>query len=189
MAGEKEILQRALSLLGNVDFAFLQALNQIVRREVDQLDGVGMIEDGVRHGLAYAHMRYLCDHVVEAFDVLDIDRGVYVDAVAHQLFDIEIALGVAAAFDVGMRKFIDQHDLRPPADDGIEIHLVEHLSFIADTPPGNDFQSLQQGIGFLTAMSLNDADNDIVTIFFTGVSLMQHLVGLADARCGADENP
>ncbi len=104
----KEILKRAFGLLGNVDFAFLQALNQIVRCEVDQLDGVGTIEDGVRHRLAHTHTRDLCDHVIETFDVLDVDRGIDVDAVAHQLFDIEIALGVAAAFDVGVRKFIDR---------------------------------------------------------------------------------
>ena len=185
----KEILERALGLLGNVDFAFLQALNQIVRREVDQLNGVGPIEHGVRHRLAYAHMRNLRDDVVEAFDVLDIDRSVDVDAVAHQLLDIEIALRVPAAFDVGMRKFVDQHDLRPPGDDGVEVHLVEHLSFIADTPPRNDFQTLQQRLGLPAAVRLHDAGDDVVAVFFAGVRLLQHLVGLADARRGADENP
>ena len=125
VGGREEMLERALGLLRNVDLAFLEALDQIVGREIDQLDGVGAIEHGVRHGLAHAHMRDLGDHVVEAFDVLDIDRRVDVDAVTHQLFDVEIALRMAAAFDVGVGEFVDQHDLRPPRDDGVEVHLLE----------------------------------------------------------------
>ncbi len=185
----EEILKRSLGLLGNIDFAFLQSLNQIVRREVDELDRVGPIEDGIRHGLAHTHMGDLRDYVIEAFDVLDIDRGVDVDAVAHQLFDVEIALWVAAAFGVGMRKLVDQHDLRPAGDDGIEIHLVERLPSVVDMPPWNDFQTLQQRFGLLAAVRLDDTGDDVVPVFPSGVSLLQHLIGLADARCGADENP
>ena len=120
----EEMLERALGLLGNVDLAFLEALDQIVGRQIDQLDGVGAIEHGIGHRLAHAHMRDLRDHVVEAFDVLDVDRGVDVDAVAHQLFDVEVALRMAAAFGVGVREFVDQDDLRMAGDDGVEVHLA-----------------------------------------------------------------
>ena len=74
------MLERPLGLLGDVDLALLQTLDQIVGRQVDQLDGVGAIEDGVGHGLAHAHVRDLRDHVVQALDVLDVDRRVDVDA-------------------------------------------------------------------------------------------------------------
>ena len=80
VGGREEMLQRALGLFGNVDLAFLEALDQVVGREIDQLDGVGAIEHRVRHRLAHAHMRNLRNDVVEAFDVLDIDGGVDVDA-------------------------------------------------------------------------------------------------------------
>jgi len=73
------MLQRALGLFGDVDLALFQPLNQVVRREVDQFDRVRTVEHRIRHGLAHAHMRDLGDHVVEAFDMLDIDRGVDVD--------------------------------------------------------------------------------------------------------------
>jgi hypothetical protein len=106
----EEVLERALGLLGDVDLAFLESLDQIVGRQVDQLDGIGAIEHGIRHRLAHAHMRDLRDHVIEALDVLDIDRRVDVDAVTHQFFDVEIALRVAAAFDVGVCELIDQDD-------------------------------------------------------------------------------
>ena len=184
----KEMLERALGLPGDVDFSFFQSLDQIVRRQVDQFDGVGAIEHRVRHRLAHAHMGDLRHHVVEAFDVLDVDGGVDVDAVAHQLFDVEIAFRVAAAFGVGVRELIDQHDLRMPGDDGIEVHFLERLSFIVDVPARNDLQPGQQRFGVLAAVGLDDADDDVVAVFFARMGLLQHLVGLADAGRRADEN-
>ena len=42
------MLKRPLGLLGDVDLAFPEALDQVVGGDVDQLDGVGTIEDRVR---------------------------------------------------------------------------------------------------------------------------------------------
>ncbi len=64
VARREIMLQRAFGLFGDVDLALLQALNEIVRREVDQLDGIGAVEHRIRHGLAHTHMRDLRDHVV-----------------------------------------------------------------------------------------------------------------------------
>ena len=74
------MLQRAFGLLGDVDFPLLETLDQIVGSEIDELDGVGAVEDQVRHSLAYPDMRDLGDDVVEALDMLNIDGGVDVDA-------------------------------------------------------------------------------------------------------------
>ena len=123
----KEMLERALGLFGHVNLALFQPLNEIVGRQIDQLDGVGAIEHRVRNRFAHAYMGDLRDDVVEAFDVLNIDRGIDVDAVAHQLFDVEIALRMAAALRVGVRKLVDQHELRSPGDDGVEVHFLEPL--------------------------------------------------------------
>ena len=125
IARREIMLQRALGLFGDIDLALLQPLDQVVGREVDQLDGVGAVEHRVRHGLAHPHMGDLRDHVVEALDVLDVDRGIDVDAVGQQFLDVEIALGMTAARRVGMREFVDQGDLRPARDQRVEIHLLE----------------------------------------------------------------
>ncbi len=82
IAGREEMLQRALGLFRHIDLAVLQPLDQVVGRQVDQLDGVGAVEHGIRHGLAHADMGDLRDDVVQALDVLDVDGGVDVDAVA-----------------------------------------------------------------------------------------------------------
>ena len=115
--GRREIvLERPLGLLGNVDLAFLQALDQVVGREIHELDGIRTIENGIGHDLAHAHARDLRDDVVEALDVLDVDRGVDVDAGIQQLLHILVALGVAAARQIGVGELVDQDQARTPLE-------------------------------------------------------------------------
>ena len=178
----EEMLERALGLLGDVDLSFLEPLDQVVGRQIDEFDGVGAVEHSIRDRLAHADMCDLRDHVIEAFDVLDIDRGVDVDAAAHQLFDVEVALRMAAAYDVGMREFIDQNDLRPAGDDGVEVHFLEPLSLVFHGPARNDFQAFQQRFGLPAAVGLDHADDHVVPVLLAGAGLLQHLVGLAHAR-------
>src|SRR5271154_172250 len=52
----KEMLERALRLSGNVDFPLLEPLDQIVGRQINELDGIGAVEYGIRHCLAHAYM-------------------------------------------------------------------------------------------------------------------------------------
>ena len=78
----KEMLERALGLFGDVDLALFQPLNEIAGREIDKLDGIGTIEHRVRNRFTHAHVGDLGDDVVEAFNVLNIDRGIDVDAAA-----------------------------------------------------------------------------------------------------------
>ena len=84
-------------LLGHVDLALPQALEQVVGRQVDQLDLVGSLEDRVGHGLAHGDAGDLRDDVVQALEVLDVERRVDVDAGVEQLLDVLPALGVARA--------------------------------------------------------------------------------------------
>ena len=184
----KEMVQGSFGLSRDVDFSFPEARDQVGGREVDQLDGVGAIEHGVGHRLADAHMSDLSNDVIEAFDVLDVDGRVNIDAVTHQLFDIEITLWVAAAFGVGVRKLVNENDLRPAGDNCVEVHLLEPLTLIKDAPPRNDFEAGQQRFGVFAAVRLNDADDDVVAVFLTRLCLLQHLIGLADTRRCADED-
>ena len=85
--------------------------------------------------------------------MLNIDGRVDVDAVAHQLFDIEIALGMAAAFDVGVGEFVDQHDLRTAGDDGVEVHFLEPLPLVEDAAARNDLEPGQQRLGLAAAVA------------------------------------
>ena len=52
----------------------------------------------------------------------------------------------------------------------------------------HDFEAFEQRLGVAAAVGLDDADDDVVAVFFAGVRLLQHFVGLADAGRGADED-
>ncbi|MGY4247384.1 hypothetical protein ACVIIZ_008792 [Bradyrhizobium sp. USDA 4523] len=187
IAGREVVFQRPLGLLGHVDLALLQPLDQIVGRQVDQLDRIGTIDHRVRHRLAHPHMGDLRDDVVEALDVLDVDRGIDVDAVRQQLLDVEIALGMPAARRVGMGEFVDQRELRPPRDQCIEVHLFERLVAIGQPLPRQHLETPEQRLGLDPAVGFDDADHDVDARLEAGVSAREHLVGLADAGGGADE--
>ena len=134
-------MQSTFGLLGDVDFAFLEPLDQIVRREVDQFDSIGAIENSIGHCLTDPDVRDLSHYVVEAFDVLNVNGRVNVDAVAHQFFDIEITFGMAAAFGIGMRQLINQYDLWTSLNDGVDIHLGQRLPFILNLTARDDLQA------------------------------------------------
>ncbi len=108
IAGREEVLQGALGLMGQVDLALAQALQEVVGRDVDDLDVVGLIEDRVRHRLAHPDARDLGHHVVEALDVLDVQGRVDVDAGRQHLLDVLVALRVAAARRIGVGEFVDR---------------------------------------------------------------------------------
>ncbi len=187
IAGLEIVLERALGLMRNVDLALVQALNEIAGGEVDKLDLVRLVQHAVRQRLAHADTGDLRDDVVEALDMLDVERRVDVDSGGDQLLDVEIALGVAAARRVGVGELVDEDQLRPSRQHGVDIHLVELAPLVLDAPPRDDLEAGDQRFGLLAAMRLDDADDDVDAFRQPRPRRLQHLIGLADARRGAEE--
>ena len=107
--------QRRVDAFGRVHVAVGEPAPQRFRRDVDQLDLVGGAHHLVGHLLLLLDAGDLGDDVVEAFQVLDVDRGDDGDAGVEQLLDVLPALGVLAARGVGVGELVDQHDLRAGA--------------------------------------------------------------------------
>src|SRR5258708_9410334 len=149
------MLERAFRLPGDVDLSLSETLDQIVRRKINQLDGVRAVEHRVRHGLTHADVGDLSDDVIQTFNVLNSHRGIDVDTVAQHLFDIEIPLRLAAAGRTGVGELVDQNDLRVAGDDGIEVHLLQQLASILDTLAGDGFQTLPQRFGFFSGLGFD----------------------------------
>ena len=58
--GRREIvLEGALGLLGDVDLALLEALDQVVGRQVNELDGICAVENGIGH-VSRTRTRVIC---------------------------------------------------------------------------------------------------------------------------------
>jgi hypothetical protein len=95
---------------------------------------------------------------------------------------------MTAAGRVGMGQLVDKNDLRAPCNDGVEVHFLEPLAPIFETPARNDLKALEQSLGLLAPVGFNYADRDIVAVRISGAGLLQHLVGLAYAGSGTDED-
>ena len=182
IAGREIMVERALGLLGNVDLAFLEPLDQLLGRQVDHLDIVGLVEHQIRHRLAHADARDLRHDVVQAFDMLDVERGVHVDAGREQFLHVEIALRMPGTWRVGMGQLVHQRDLRTALQERVQVHLVQDMAVILDPRAGEHLEPLEQRLGFRPAVGFDNADNDIGALAELGPGRQQHLVGFADAR-------
>ena len=76
----EEVLGRALGLRRQIDLALLEPAEQFVGRDVDHHHLVGGVEHAVRQGLPDPHAGDAADDVVQAFQMLDVERGPDIDA-------------------------------------------------------------------------------------------------------------
>ena len=114
--GRKKLSHGLRRLLGDINLSFLEALQQLLGRKIDQLHLIRPLEDRVGDRLADHDAGDLADQVVEALQVLDVESGVDVEAGGQQLLDVLPALGVARAGGVGVGQLVDQQDRRMAAD-------------------------------------------------------------------------
>ena len=102
----------ASTRVGRVDLAVPEPLLERLRRQVDEHDLVGLVEDPVGERLADADARELEDLVVEALEVLDVDGRGDVDPGVEDLVDVLVALAVPRLGQVRVRELVDERELR-----------------------------------------------------------------------------
>ncbi len=151
-------------------------------RDVDQLDLVGGANDLVGHLLLLLDAGDLGDDVVEALQVLHVDRRDDRDARVEQLLDVLPAFGVLAAWRVGVREFVDQHDVRLAPQHSLDVELGEALAAVLDVFGRHHLDALDQVGGLLAAMRLDDRGDHIGAALDPAMRLAEHRVGLADPR-------
>ncbi len=115
LVGPEEVLERDRGAFLRIDLAGPQALLQLLRRQVDEHDLVGLVEDPVGERLAHADLGELEDRVVEALEVLDVDGRDHVDAGVEHLLDVLPALLVPHPRRVRVRELVDERELRARA--------------------------------------------------------------------------
>ena len=177
----EKILQRGLDPFRRVDLPLLQTLAEVLGRQVDVHELVRLAEHRIRYPLADLDVGRLLHHVVEAFQVLDVQRGDDVDPLGQDVLDILVPFGVPAAGDIGVRQFVDEGDLGLPGEDGVEVHLLEDHAPVFLAASRDDVESLDQLRGFRPAVGLHQPDDDVDPLVFQAVPLQEHLVRLPDA--------
>ena len=119
-------------LLRRIDLPGLEPLEQILDGQIEVHDLVGLLEEAVGDGLAHRHAGVARHQIVEALEVLDVERADDVDAGVEQLEHVLVALAVAAAGHVGVRHLVDDRDLRLARQDGVEVHLLDDDAAVLD---------------------------------------------------------
>ena len=140
VAAAEEVGEGALGAVDGVDVAAAHAGDEGFGGEVGDDDFVGAVEHPVGHGFADGDAGEALDARGEAFDVLDVDGAEDVDVGVEEEEDIFVALGVAAADDVGVGELVDEDDLGLALEDGVDVHLVEERALVVDLAGGDVFE-------------------------------------------------
>ena len=189
----KEPLEGSSDLLGHVDLARLEPFEQVLGREVDQLDLGGVVEDPVRHGLLLPHARDPGDHVVEALDVLDIECRPHVEPGLEHLVDVLPAFGVAwrriAVDEVRMGQLVDDRDGGAPAQGSVEIELAARHAAITHWQGRQLLEAREQTFGLGPTVRFDVACDDVGAGGVRDPRRLEHRKRLADARGGPEEDP
>ena len=182
VAFAKKIIECTGRDIGPVDVPVLQPGAQFAGRDVDELDLVGHFHHAVGQGFGDAHAGDAGDIVVQAFEVLHVERGPDVDAGLEQLCHVLPALGVAAAGRVGVGEFVDQEETGFARQRAIHIELFEHLAAIGDGAAWQDGQFGDLLLGAGAAVGFDDADQNVAAGCKQRTRRGQHLPGFANPR-------
>ena len=139
----EEVLDGVLGLLRKIDLALFQALQQFIGRKIDNCHLVGVIEHLIRYGLRDPHAGDLPDDIVQAFQMLNVDRSVDIDARLQQFLHILPALGVARPGYIGMGEFIDQYHRGLALQRSIQIEFSERLAAVLELFRRENIQPLR----------------------------------------------
>ncbi|EYU02381.1 hypothetical protein PA99_1451 [Pseudomonas aeruginosa PA99] len=184
----EERIDRRPRLFRHVDLALAQALQQLARRQVDEDDLVGLLQHPVRHRLADLHAGDVADLVVEALQVLDVDRCVDVDSRRQQLLDVLPALGVAAAGNVAVGQFVDQGQRRRVGEETVEVHFLQFHPSILEAAQRLLRHACEEGLGFRPRVGLDHPGAQFHALAQLGLGGLQHGEGLAHPRRRAEKD-
>ena len=93
--------------------------------------------------------------------MLDVDGGPDIDAGRDQLLDILVALGMAAFGRVRMGELVDDDQLRPALERGIDVEFLDDAAAIIDIALRQHLDALDERCGLGAPVRLDDADDHI----------------------------
>ena len=170
IAGGEEILRRPPGCLRHIDLAVVQALDELVGREIDQNDVGGLLQDPVGNGLAHGDAGDARHDVGETLEMLDVERRPDADARVEQLLDVLPALRMPAVRSVGVGELVDDDQLGLALERRVQIKFVERAAVVFDPAPRQDFEPFDERARLGAAMSLDEPDDDIDAFVSSGAA-------------------
>ena len=183
------MLRGARRRRAQVHLAVLEALQQIVRGEVDHHHVVGVIEYMVGHGFTHADADDPTDQVIQAFQVLHVEGGPDIDAGAEQFFHVLPAFGVARAGRIAMGQFVHQHHGRTAAQGGVEVEFAERELAMLQRGARQLLQAMEQLGGFRAAVGFHYPGQHVAAQGGFALRRGEHGTGLAHPGVGAEVDP
>ncbi len=184
----EELLDRARGLVGQVDLALLEPAQQVLGRQVHELDLVRLVEQAVGQRLAHHDSGDALDEVVHALEVLDVECRPDVDAGLDQLARVLPALGVARARRVRVRELVEQQHAGLARERLVDVELQEPHAAVLDLARRQPLEALGERRRLGPPVRLDPADHHVDTRGALGARRLEHGVGLADAGGGAEED-
>ena len=177
----EEVLHRGGDAFGRIDLAGFEPLAQVLGRKVHVDDLVGHGDDVIGDALLDPHPGGPLDDVVQAFQVLDVQRGHDADAGAEQFLHVLVAFAIAAARGIGVGQLVDQGDGGPAGQHGVDVHFLDHDAAVFDPPPRDLFELADLHGGLRSSVGLDEADGHVDTLPAQPIAFLEHVVGLAHA--------
>ena len=94
---------------------------QLLRLDVDELHLIRLVKHGIRDALPGGVAGDGAYGVVEAFNITQIDCGVYVNTGVQKILHILIPAAVTAAGGIGVSQLVHQNQLRLSGEGGVQV--------------------------------------------------------------------
>src|SRR6202453_5374017 len=105
------MLGRPPGCLRHINLAVVQALDELVGREIDQNDVGGLLQNPIGNGLAHGDAGDARNDVSETLEMLDVERRPYADTCIQELLDVLPALRMPAVRSVAVSEFVNDDQL------------------------------------------------------------------------------
>ena len=184
----EELLDGPGCHVGNVDLSLPQPLEEFRGCKVDQFDLGRFIDHPVGNCLPDNDTGDLGNDIVEALDMLDIQRCIDIDPCIEEFLDILVTFRVAGTRGIGVGQFIDKHELRVGREDCIEVHFRKAHIPVFHHLPGDDGKPFCKRFCLGPAMGLNVPDPYVNAFTLPEVGCLEHLVGFSHTRDVSQEN-
>ena len=160
-----------------IDLPLIQPVQQFLGLDIHQLDLIGVIKHLVRDPFPHNHAGNGRHHVVEALDMLDVYRGVNIDARSQQLLHILVSLFMPAALRVGVGQLVHQDQPGISLQRRLQIEFPQSNMVVGIFPYRQPLQPLQQLCGLRPHMRLHISRHHIDPLPFGRVGRRQHGIG------------
>ena len=153
------MLEGPRHLLARIDLPGLQSFEQILDGEIEVDDLIGLFQKAVGDRFADLNSGIPGDQIVQALQMLNVERADHVDAGIQQLEDVLIALTMPAARHIGVCELVDDRDLRLASEHRVEVHLLDRDRPIIDTEPRHVLQAFDERRRFGASVRLDESED------------------------------